>query len=61
MGEGVHEAHIDHGPGYRVYFGLDGIDLVVLPLCGDKRTQREDIVFAKLLRAEYRIRKAASA
>ena len=57
VGEGVHEAKIDHGPGYRVYFGLDGTELVVLLLCGDKRTQDGDIQFAHALWAEYRRRK----
>ena len=36
VGDGVHEACIDYGPGYRVYFGNDGGELVVLLLCGDK-------------------------
>ena len=36
--DGVHEARIDYGPGYRVYFGNDGAELVILVLCGDKRT-----------------------
>jgi len=58
VGEGVHEAKIDYGPGYRVYFGLDGIELIVLLLCGDKRTQDGDIQFAHALWAEYRHRKA---
>jgi putative addiction module killer protein len=58
-GEGVHEARIDYGPGYRVYFGNDGEDLVVLVLCGDKRTQDQDITTAKTLWAEYQARKAA--
>src|ERR1039458_4904342 len=58
VGEGVQEARIDYGPGYRVYFGLDGTELVVLLLCGDKRTQQQDIAFAKALWAEYRARKA---
>src|SRR5271170_7407013 len=30
VGAGVQEARIDYGPGYRVYFGLDGVDVVVL-------------------------------
>jgi putative addiction module killer protein len=58
IGEGVQEARIDHGPGYRVYFGLDGAELVVLLLCGDKRTQDADIAFAKALWAEYKARKS---
>jgi hypothetical protein len=44
-------------PGYRVYFGIDGTELVVLLLCGDKRTQHDDIAFAKVLWTEYRARK----
>lgn len=59
VGEGTHEARIDYGPGYRVYFGNDGENLVVLLLCGDKRTQDQDIATAKMLWAEYRARKAA--
>jgi putative addiction module killer protein len=60
VGEGVHEARIDHGPGYRVYFGNDGARLVVLLLCGDKRSQEADIAEAKALWAEYRVRKPAA-
>ena len=60
VGEGVSELRIHYGPGYRVYFGLDGMMLVVLLLCGDKRTQEEDIAFAKVLWTEYRARKPAS-
>lgn len=59
VGEGVHEARIDYGPGYRVYFGADGVDLIVLLWCGDKRTQPDDIAFARVLWAEYRARKVA--
>ncbi len=59
VGDGVQEARIDHGPGYRVYFGIDGAELVVLLLCGDKRTQADDVAFAKALWVEYRGRKAA--
>jgi putative addiction module killer protein len=61
IGEGVHEARIDYGPGYRVYFGLDGVELLVLLLCGDKRTQVEDIAFAKALWTEYKSRKSPQA
>jgi putative addiction module killer protein len=57
VGAGVQEARIDYGPGYRIYFGLDGTELVVLLLCGDKRTQDDDIAFAKALWTEYRARK----
>ena len=47
LGDGVHEARIGYGPGYRVYFGNDGTELVILVLCGDKRTQDEDIATAR--------------
>jgi putative addiction module killer protein len=60
VGEGVHQARIDYGPGYRVYFGNDGENLLVLLLCGDKRTQDQDITTAKALWAEYQARKAAA-
>ena len=30
VGEGVSEHRIHGGPGYRIYFGMDGADLVVL-------------------------------
>lgn len=43
VGEGVHEARIDHGPGYRIYFANDGTRLIILLMCGDKRTQPADI------------------
>jgi putative addiction module killer protein len=60
VGEGVHEARIDHGPGYRLYFGNDGAELVILLLCGDKRTQARDIEAARRYWADYRTRKAAA-
>jgi putative addiction module killer protein len=31
------------GPGYRVYFGRSGRELVLLLLGGDKASQRKDI------------------
>ena len=47
VGEGVLELRIDFGPGYRVYIGLDGPDIVVLLVGGDKSTQSADIKAAK--------------
>jgi putative addiction module killer protein len=43
VGEGVHELRIEFGPGYRVYFGNDGDELVILLGGGDKKTQDADI------------------
>ncbi len=34
VGVGVLELRIDYGPGYRVYFGRDGIHVVILLLVG---------------------------
>jgi putative addiction module killer protein len=47
VGDGVHEARLDFGPGYRLYFGIDDSTLVVLLLGGDKGSQRRDILRAK--------------
>lgn len=41
--DGVSELRLDFGPGYRVYFGMDGKTLVILLGGGDKRTQKRDI------------------
>jgi len=43
VGEGVSEARIDYGPGYRVYFMQQGKQVVVLLCGGDKSTQSNDI------------------
>lgn len=48
---------IDFGPGYRVYFGRDGRDLVILLGGGIKKRQARDIANAKALWADYRRRK----
>lgn len=47
LGEGVQELKIDYGPGYRIYFGQIGNDLIILLCGGDKRYQNEDIKTAK--------------
>lgn len=57
VGEGVSERRIDYGPGYRVYFGQDGNELVVLLVGGSKKRQQKDIEQAKGLWAEYKARK----
>jgi putative addiction module killer protein len=56
VGQGVFEAKIDYGPGYRVYFGLDGDELVILEGGGDKRTQDSDITDAKKRWRDYKRR-----
>jgi putative addiction module killer protein len=46
VGDGVFELKFDFGPGYRVYFGIDGDDIVLLG-GGGKDTQPADILKAK--------------
>lgn len=42
-GDGIWELRIDYGPGYRIYYGKDGLKVVILLIAGDKSTQRRDI------------------
>lgn len=54
----IGEYRIDWGPGYRIYFGKDGDDLVILLGGGTKRRQQADIERAKMLWTEYKTREA---
>jgi putative addiction module killer protein len=54
VGEGVLEYRIDFGPGYRVYFGRDGDDLVILLTGGTKKRQQRDIERAHDFWRDYR-------
>jgi putative addiction module killer protein len=44
--DGVFELRLDFGPGYRVYYGMDGKTLVIFFGGGDKRRQAADIAAA---------------
>lgn len=57
VGGGVRETRIDYGPGYRIYYGKDGDKLVILLLCGDKRSQKKDIEVAHDYWKDYKARK----
>ncbi|WP_341534755.1 type II toxin-antitoxin system RelE/ParE family toxin [Candidatus Thiosymbion oneisti] len=57
VGEGVAERRINYGPGYRVYFGQDGRQLVILLVGGTKKRQQRDIVQAKAYWRNYKKRK----
>ena len=54
VGEGVSERRIDHGPGYRIYFGKDGKKLVILLGGGTKSRQNKDIKSAQEAWSEYK-------
>jgi len=53
LGGGVYELKIYFGPGYRVYYGVDDIKLVVLLCGGDKSSQNDDIKQARDFWADY--------
>jgi putative addiction module killer protein len=52
VGEGVSEARIAFGPGYRLYFTRRGATLIVLLVGGDKGSQSRDIAKAKEMAAQ---------
>jgi len=60
VGAGVHECKVDFGPGYRIYFGQDGEQLVILLGGSSKRGQRTAINAAKNAWAAYKKAKATS-
>jgi putative addiction module killer protein len=47
VGHGVWELKIPAGPGYRVYYALDGNEFILLLFGGNKSTQSKDIMTAK--------------
>ncbi len=53
---GISEYRINFGPGYRLYFGMDGDTMIILLAGGPKRRQRKDIATARILWREYRNR-----
>lgn len=57
VGEGVSELKIDFGPGYRVYFGWDGLELVILLGGGTKKRQNADIKKGQMYWTDYKTRK----
>ncbi len=57
VGGGVLEYRIDFGPGYRVYFGRDGEEIIILLGGGTKKRQRQDIETAHARWNDYRRRR----
>ena len=56
VGEGVWEARLFFGPGYRLYFGKEKNKIILLLTGGDKSTQRRDILRAKACLESWRFR-----
>ena len=54
---GIGEYKINWGPGYRIYLGRDGKDLIILLGGGTKNRQQADVNEAKKLFKEYKNRK----
>lgn len=46
LGDGVSELRFDVGPGYRVYYAMDGEAIVLLLAGGDKDSQDRDVARA---------------
>lgn len=57
LGAGIYEYRIASGPGYRVYFGYVGLQIVLLVCGGTKRFQDDDIETARKRWADYKQRK----
>ena len=61
VGGSVLELKVDFGPGYRVYFGRDGNEIVVLLGGGTKKRQQRDIEAARDCWQDYKARKKGNA
>ena len=46
----------NYAVGYRVYFGYDGPEIVLLLIAGTKKTQQRDIQQAKAIWIDYKER-----
>ena len=56
LGEGIYELRIHYEPGYRIYFGDLGGEVVILLCGGGKRTQNRDVKRAREYWQELRNR-----
>ncbi|MCL1901605.1 MAG: type II toxin-antitoxin system RelE/ParE family toxin [Endomicrobia bacterium] len=50
LGGGLHELKIHYGKGIRVYFTNINGEIIILLCAGDKSSQQEDIIKAKVLK-----------
>jgi putative addiction module killer protein len=57
VGGGLLELRLDFGPGYRIYYGMDGPKIVILLGGGTKQRQQQDIETARERWNDYKRRK----
>jgi putative addiction module killer protein len=55
VGDGVNEARIHVGPGYRIYFQIRGRNILLILLGGDKGSQPADIARSKSIAKEWEL------
>jgi len=53
VGKGVSELRMQHGPGYRIYYGRKGDTIIILLYGGHKKTQSKDIALAQKYWNDY--------
>jgi putative addiction module killer protein len=53
VGDGVLEARFIFGAGYRLYFSILGDEIILLLTGGDKSTQADDVILAKVFLKSY--------
>lgn len=53
VGDGVFELRVPEGQGYRVYYGQNGSEVVILLCGGSKSSQQKDIKLAKAYWRDY--------
>jgi putative addiction module killer protein len=54
LGSGLLELRIHFGPGYRIYCGKEGQEIIILLSAGDKSTQQKDINKAHIYWEDYK-------
>jgi putative addiction module killer protein len=54
IGKGLSELRFSGGPGYRIYFGVGTVNIVVILCAGDKGSQSQDIKDAKDYWQDYK-------
>lgn len=53
---GISEIKIDKGPGYRIYYNMAGLKMLLIVWAGIKKTQKKDINKAIEYLEDYKIR-----